>query len=248
MLWLVADRVVLRYCLGDRLRTSHDSLHCCRWKVPKCKNGTILCTAQLNVLLRWYTGNGRTNSHVLYMEWDFPKERAKHENYLLLFCIRFVPVHDLEDYYFDGTDGCQGFPRTSIAFYNKIYPLNKILCPRCKKTSNEVFVPKDKCPCFSIRLIDRAPVSLSARQPERQEIFRYPHPPRRIPASAFCYQTWQLLSLWISKDAQAKVFLMVWAERRPLRLRGSPSPVFPRAHPLPSPPRPPPTAVSAPNC
>ena len=143
-----------------------------------CKNGTILCTAQLNVLLRWYTGNGRTNSDVLYMEWDFPKERAKHENYLLLFCIRFVPVHDLEDYYFDGTDGCQGFPRIPLAFYNKIYPLNKILCPRCKKTSNEVFVPKDNCPCFSIQLIERAPVSLSERQPERHEIFRYQHPLR----------------------------------------------------------------------
>ena len=73
--------------------------------------------------------------------------------------------NDLEDFYFDGTDSGEGFPRSPISVYNKKYPLDKIVCPRCQKTSHGVFVPKDKCCCFSMQLVDRAPVSLLAREP-----------------------------------------------------------------------------------
>ena len=87
--------------------------------------------------------------------------------------------NDLEDFYFDGTDSGEGFPRSPISVYNKKYPLDKIVCPRCQKTSHGVFVPKDKCRCFSMQLVDRAPVSLLAREPNIRNDMKSPDPRTR---------------------------------------------------------------------
>ena len=44
--------------------------------------------------------------------------------------------NDLEDFYFDGTDSGEGFPNSPISVYNKKYPLDKIVCQCCQKTSH----------------------------------------------------------------------------------------------------------------
>jgi hypothetical protein len=110
--------------------------------------------------------------------------RWKNQFRCLLHCLRFSQEHskkiiyatavlhnictllgDLEQMYFDGSDSGQGFPRSPLAEYEKNYPLDKIVCPRFKKLSQGVFVPKDKCSCYSMSLIDRAPISLLTREP-----------------------------------------------------------------------------------
>ncbi len=74
--------------------------------------------------------------------------------------------NDLEDFYFDGTDGSSfGFPASPLSLYNHKYPLEKVVCPRCKKKSNGVMTSIDRCDCFRMPLIERAPAALLARQP-----------------------------------------------------------------------------------
>ena len=43
--------------------------------------------------------------------------------------------NDLEEEYFNGTDSGSGSPLHQLSFM-MLYPLNKVICPRCKKTSN----------------------------------------------------------------------------------------------------------------
>jgi hypothetical protein len=121
-------------------------------------NGSILCTDPLDSMLRRCMVDGRTNSVVFFTVSGFCKSTAVLHNICTL-------LGDLEQMYFDGSDSGQGFPRLPLAEYEKSYPLDKIVCPRCKKLSQGVFVPKDKCSCYSMSLIDQAPISLLAREP-----------------------------------------------------------------------------------
>ena len=87
--------------------------------------------------------------------------------------------NDLERCYFDGTDGGSGFPRTPISIYNELYPLNKVVCPRCKKTSNGAMTLSDGCPCFARPLVTLAPGALLLRQPNLREDIKSPNPSTR---------------------------------------------------------------------
>ena len=79
--------------------------------------------------------------------------------------------NDLDVKYFDGSDSGVGFPSSSLAIYIALYPLDKIICPRCNKKSNGA-MPTDgplKCNCNETALIDRAPPSLLAKYPRFRE-------------------------------------------------------------------------------
>jgi hypothetical protein len=85
--------------------------------------------------------------------------------------------NDLERFYFDGTDGSRfEFPPSPISIYNEKYPIDKVVCPRCKKKSNGAMTSLDGCPCFAQPLVTLAPGALLARRPNLREDIKSPDP------------------------------------------------------------------------
>ena len=79
--------------------------------------------------------------------------------------------NDLDVKYFDGSHSGAGFPSSSrvTVIYDALYPLDKIICPRCNKKSNMPTNGPLKCNCNVTALIDRAPLSLLVRYPRFSE-------------------------------------------------------------------------------
>ena len=77
--------------------------------------------------------------------------------------------NDLEEDDFDGSDGdALGFPPSPLEVYNSLYPLDKIICPRCKKKSNGAMPSSGQpltCDCNVRAYIDRALPRLFAQHP-----------------------------------------------------------------------------------
>jgi hypothetical protein len=87
-------------------------------------------------------------------------------------------MNDVEKEYFDGTDGGIRFPRSPLDIYQERYPLDKIICPRCKKRSNGAIACGTQpltCNCHNTPFLDRldrqATTSMYARFPQlRQQL------------------------------------------------------------------------------
>ena len=83
---------------------------------------------------------------------------------------------ELSPFLNDGTSRNHQQNIPPIKLYNKLYPLGKIVCPRCKKQSNGAMTSKDGCPCFAQPLVSLASGALLARQPTLREYVKSPGP------------------------------------------------------------------------
>ena len=88
-------------------------------------------------------------------------------------------VNDLdESFYFDGTDHSSelGFPPSPLALYTLLFPIDKVICPRCKRKSNGAIPSNFRCTCNVVPLQDRAGTAFLARHPDLRAGMLSPDP------------------------------------------------------------------------
>jgi hypothetical protein len=93
--------------------------------------------------------------------------------------------NDIDDSYFDGSDGkAFGFPEAPLSAYEESFPIDRILCPRCKKKSNGAVTSSVRCNCNVSPLVNSASANFLSRRPNLQRDLISPDPHTR--REAYC--------------------------------------------------------------
>jgi hypothetical protein len=78
--------------------------------------------------------------------------------------------NDLDPSYFDGSDGAAAcFPALPLSIYDELYPIDRIVCPRCKKRSNGAMPSvhgQTECWCFTENTMDWLDPMYLAQHPD----------------------------------------------------------------------------------
>jgi hypothetical protein len=96
--------------------------------------------------------------------------------------------NDLDPSYFDGSDGsAAGFPASPLSVYDESYPIDRIVCPRCKKRSNGAMPSvhgQTGCGCFTENTMDRLDPMYLIQNPDVLQNMTSPDPVVR--KQAYC--------------------------------------------------------------
>jgi hypothetical protein len=88
-----------------------------------------------------------------------------------------------------------GFPPSSLSVYDELYPIDRIICPHCKKNSNGAMPLAQRCGCFTNSLTERLdPMYLAQRLQSCKALYQWTQRSGNKHIVMFCFSINHLTS------------------------------------------------------